>query len=97
MAGEPPSPSGSVCSFACYELKEKENVGSKWKFQLYQLVWIELMASVRKGTRDSISSLASRQAGEMEGLLNSTLQEQLQDRRRTRDALGQAENHSSGS
>lgn len=34
---------------ACCDLKEKENVGPKQKVQLYQLVWTELAASMRKG------------------------------------------------
>lgn len=34
---------------ACCDLKEKENVGPKQKAQLYQLVWTELAASMRKG------------------------------------------------
>lgn len=50
-------------------------------------LWLE------KGTRDSISSLVSRKAGEIEGLPNnSVLQERMQDRR-TRDALGLAKTH----
>jgi len=51
----------------------------------------------RKGTEESTSSLASRQAVEMEGWLNSRQQERLQGRRRPEDALGLAEGHSSGS
>lgn len=44
------NPSAPAVLFtACYDLKEKENVGPKQKFQLYQLVWTELAASMRKG------------------------------------------------
>lgn len=39
----------AVLFAACCDLKEKENVGPKQKFQLYQLVWTELTASRRKG------------------------------------------------
>lgn len=41
-------PAPAVLFAACYDLK-KENVGPKQKFQLYQLVWTELTASMRKG------------------------------------------------
>lgn len=44
---KPPAP--AVLFAACYDLKEKENAGPKQRFQLYQLVWTELAASMRKG------------------------------------------------